>query len=299
MTTVVPNIIGPINSGNSFTVVSIINDAPCVLLLSSTKTYYWESDLSKVTNVPAFYATGEAPNLIIRDTINTGGMSLANSLLVNVLNPQPISVTQDDFAQWFPPTVLLSKVPYSMSYQGATGSIAVGTEGATIPATGIYFVNSTNYFNCGGGKTPNVSGPLNNTINWVCLANPNLNVDKCSQYILTDNNAWTNSPDCQIGVQYDYCPLDSLCGTASCNGPCGKIYDDCTYNNGSYTCIFDVEKYLADVPWYQNYIIIFFVVGITIIVVLLGLLLVRWHNNSLALARQKAQQAQRRKRYEY
>lgn len=281
MSTSLPPLLGPIETGSAFMIASIQNGVPYILngftpSGQSVISYYWESNLSTInasTQMGVFTAQGTLDSLIIKDTINTGGIAFAaNGVTIgNAALPANIKMSQPLYSNWFPPDIFLSSVIYTMynSSNGATAQIHTtpNLNSPTIPANSIVIVPVLWYFNCtSSGSYDVINQPLNSVINWICLAATG--TTGCSGLGLA-SGGWTNLSDCNVGSKYTYCPNGDICGTNNCKGPCSVIYDDCNFSSGNYVCVFNPEKFFADTKWWESPYFIGSVIGIIVIIAVL------------------------------
>jgi len=287
MTTSIPQLLGPIDIGSSFMVVSIQNNLPNILNGASYNNgiiYYWESNLSIIltgTKLPIFTASsnpsktelpGDTVNVILKDTTNNNNVEFRSdgTTLGNGSQPSTLYFQQNTYSNWWTPDIFLSSVEYTISNSsGQTAGILTtpsGT-GTTIPADNIIILPIIWYFNCSNNGTYNfINTPLNTLTNWVCLVDPTQSI--CSDKKII-NSGWTNISDCMTGNNYNYCLENNLCGTNFCKGPCSVIYDDCNYKSSNYTCQFNPAKYLTDTKWWSTPLFIGSVIAIIIIIIVI------------------------------
>lgn len=273
----IPLLLGPIDSGSSFNIVSIQNNQPFVLngaqITGGGIIYYWESNiaiLAASTNLPTFSASGNVDSLTISDTVNGGGVAFrADGVTIgNAQSPIPIKLTQPSFANWWPPDILLSRAIYTIfNGSGATGAVLITTSGTgpTIPANNIIILPTLWYFACtsaGFNELKPTTSPstLNN---WFCAVNPGITGCTGAGGGLATRSGWTNLNDCNIGNNYTYCPVGDVCGDSNCKGPCPVPYYDCNFASGNYECFFDVNKFLPGTNWWNSP---YFVASITTVV---------------------------------
>lgn len=288
MSTSLPPLIGPIDTGESFMIVSIRNNIPFVLTGFTPSgqvgvSYYWESNLETIntsTQVGVFTADGTLNSLIIKDSINGGGIAFTvdGRTIGNAAIPGNIRMSQSLYANLFPPDIFLSGVAYTMynTNNGATAYIHTtpSLTGPTIPANNIIILPVLWYFNCNSSGSYNViNQPLNSIVNWFCLASPT--IAGCSGLNLVPGG-WTNLSDCTVGNKYTYCPNGNICGQGNCKGPCSVIYDDCNLSSSgnppSYVCVFNSSKYFADTKWWQSPYFIGAVIAVVVVIILLLLI---------------------------
>lgn len=274
----VPFILGPVQTGSSFMIVSIQNSQPFLLNsfpFNNGILYYWESNFTSIVSqgaFPVFSAEGTLDSLTITDTINTGGIAFRSDgiTLGNAGVPAQIKMSQPLYANWFPPDIFLSRVVYTFANSAnQTANILTTTSatGPTISANNIIILPVIWYFNCtNSGSYFNINQPIDSVINWFCLVNSNLT--GCSQFNIT-TSGWTNLSDCTVGNNYNYCPQGEICGTDNCNGPCSVIYDDCNFVSNNYVCEFDPSKFFSDTQWWESPYFIGGVFGIVILIIIL------------------------------
>lgn len=277
-----PQIIGPVQTGESFLITSIQNGDPFVLntigVTGQDIRYYWDSNINEIVTankVGIFTANGTIDSLTISDSINRGGIGFDDTTIVNKSTPAQIKLEQTLFADWFPPDIFLSAVSYTMyTPNGATATIFTGVTGTeTIPADNLVILPVVWYFNCTNDGTYDIiNAPLNSLINWVCLASSG--ITGCNNIEIAPGG-WTNLDDCNDGVNYTYCPTNTTCGNNNCKGPCPSIDHDCTLSNNNYVCEFDIRKFFSDTDWWESpYFIGAVVAGVLIIVVIIVLIYV-------------------------
>lgn len=273
-----PDLLGPIQTGSSFMIVSIQNNIPYILNGATSNKeiiYYWESDLeviTKGTKLGIFTAQFSDADIIINDNINNGGIEFMSDGVTIGNGPQPSKLVfkQEDYANWWPPNVFLSKVEYSIfNYSNQIGQIKTspGSSGsAPIEANNIMILPVWWYYGCtSSGSYEYINDPIDSVINWFCLVNPSMSTCSSKKII---PSGWTNFGDCSVGNYYSYCLTGFFCGDSSCKGPCPKEYYDCDYNSGGYTCKFDANKYITESDWWKSPIFIVSIVGLIILVLL-------------------------------
>lgn len=279
MSVTIPELIGTIETGSSFMIVSIQNNMPNIVAtttVSSQINYYWESDLTKLTSnisqLPVFTAQGTLDSLTITDSTNNGGISFKSDGITigHATLPLALKMTQPLFANFFPPEIFLSTAVYTIfnASSGATAAIFTSSSlQATIPANNIIILPVLWYFNCTASGTYDIiNKPINSVINWFCLANPK--IIGCSNTDLAPGG-WTNLSDCTVGKFFTYCPVGQLCGNNNCKGPCSVIYDDCNFSSGNYVCEFDANKFFNDTQWWESPYFIGAVIGIIVIIIII------------------------------
>ena len=124
-----PSILGPVDSGNAFLIVSTQNTAPSntpsVLVSSpipnsSGLQYYWEQNLSNIgqnnIQLPIFNAFGTLDNLTINDKTNNGGIAFRSDGITigHAIQPVTIKMSQSLFSNLSPPDIFLSSVQYTI-----------------------------------------------------------------------------------------------------------------------------------------------------------------------------------------
>lgn len=270
-----PNIIGPITNSDSFFLTTIYQGDPYVLALkvfnTNVNAYYWESNLQS-SNISAFSSN----NNVIKDSSGGIGFDTTNTYLINTPSPTSIDIGQNQYAPWWPPTQFLSNVPYEIKnsngqpaqvYLGLGATGAIGPTGPTIPATGVYVVSTNWYFAASAPNTCNYLSPAPQTIlNWFCNVKSTLPV--CTTQIIP--SGFTTIDLCVDGKQFNYCPINTTCGTTGCNGPCAQEWYDCDYRSNQFVCVFDPQKYAIEAQWWKNpYVIGAVIVSIIIIIILI------------------------------
>lgn len=279
----IPFLLGPVSTGASFMLVSIQNNQPNILNgfpFGGGIIYYWESNLSTVlggTTLGIFIAEGSLNSLTLTDTTNGGGIAFRSDgvTIGNAAQPAQIMLKQSTFANFFPPNILLSMPIYTISNSsGATASILTTNSGTgpTILADNIIILPVLWYFNCtSSGKFDTINTPLNSVINWFCLVNPD--ITGCAGISIA-KSGWTNLPDCLNGINYDYCLAGQICGTNNCNGPCSVVYDDCDFESGTFTCIFNPLEFFTQTQWWATPYFIGSVVGIVVLIIIVILVVI-------------------------
>ena len=287
MTTVSPPaLLGPVDTGSSYMLVSIQDGQPYILNgaeYNNGTIYYWESDLTTIlegSKLGIFIAEtpgdsglpGASFNITMTDTVNGGGVEFRSDgvTIGNGAGMTTLVFQQNIYSNWWPPDVFLSAVPYTIyNTSGETAGILTtpsGT-GSTIPANNVIILPILWYFNCtNNGSYDVINVPLDTVTNWFCLVDPN--ISECANVDVAPGG-WTNLSDCGIGNNYLYCPAGQLCGEGSCKGPCSVIYDDCNYKSGAYVCELNPGKYLTDTNWWTSPIFIGTIVAIVVIIIVL------------------------------
>lgn len=281
MSSSLPPLLGPVSTGSSFMIASIRNNVPYILngftpSGQSSISYYWESNLATIdtsTKMGVFIAQGTLGSMILKDTINSGGIGFASDgvTIGNSALPGNVKMSQPLYANWFPPDIFLSAVTYTMynASNGATAQIhtAPSLTSSTVPANDIVILPVWWYFNCtSSGSYQYINEPLNSVANWVCLAATG--TTGCSGLSIA-SGGWTNLSDCMVGNKYTYCTSGNICGNSNCKGPCSVIYDDCNFSSGNYVCVFDPKKYFTDTKWWESPYFIGAVIGIIVIITIL------------------------------
>lgn len=304
---------GGIKAGDAFLLVTLLTNGgtPTPAILNAAPSgngviYYWETNIAIVlasTIMPVFTATTTvvttggtstssssrqpqagnstgAPStaLLIRDTINNGGMGYRQDgvTLGNAISPSPITISNATFAPWSDPYVLLANIPYSITNTtGHTAQIFLGntTSSAIFPANNITILPVAIFGHC--PQCAQITDPHIAAANWYCLTNPQGVV--CGS-VTTLNPSWTSLSDASSLLLYDYCPINKICGNNSCRGPCPQNYDDCNPSNGSFTCVLNPERYLTTVKWYESpYFIaaVIFIIIMIVLVILVAIVLIR------------------------
>lgn len=262
----VPNLLGPIDTGQGFMLTTIISGTPYVLNGSATG-YYWESNISTLllgTTLGIFSASGTPNNAVLADTVNKGWLAINdNGIVINSSVMSSLIFNQNSYATWFPPTIFLSMADYTLSaVNGKIGQIAINN--TTIPADNIYILPILWYFNCIDGKYNYINRPLGSVINWFCNVNPG--ITGCSA-TGTVHSGYTNLSDCTQNFEYNYCEINTTCGTNNCNGPCSASNYDCTLSaSKTYVCM-DTEN-----NWWTSPLFIFGIIGLLLIIsIILGI----------------------------
>lgn len=279
----IPSILGPITNENSFMIASIQNSKPYILdgsPLGDGVIYYWNSGVTGGINsarkLPIFTADGPTDAVRLTDRTNGGGMAYRSDgvTLGNANVPIALNMSQTQFAPWFPPTIFISSVEYTVTNsQGATAGIltqpisATGPTGPapTIPADNLIMLPATWYGNPSDGRCDQIDTPENSIINWFCLVDSG--ITGCAGETLL-NNGWTTIDECVNDIQYQYCPTGEKCGTANCNGPCNAIYEDCDPDNGMFRCVINPEKFVTEGDWWSSPYFIGAVIGLVILTII-------------------------------
>lgn len=274
----IPFLLGPVETGSSFMLVSIQNNQPNILNgapFDNGIIYYWESNLSTIisgTNLPIFTAEGTLNSLTLTDTVNGGGMAFRSdgTTIGNASKPAQIMMNQSMFANFFPPEIFLSMAIYTISNSSGTQADVLTTNsgtGPTMSANNIIILPVLWYFNCTNtGSYQTINTPINSVINWFCLVNPSITA--CSGISIA-KSGWTNILDCVVGNDYNYCPVNQLCGADNCKGPCSVVYNDCEYIFGTYECIFNPVEFFTETQWWESPYFIGSVVGIFVLVIII------------------------------
>lgn len=280
-----PQVLGPINSGDSFVFVSIQNGVQYVLNganFNSGIVYYWESNVSTIinsNNIPVFTVNGNLDSLLLKDNTNGGTMSFRSdgTTIGNSITASNISMKQFQFSDWNSPVLFLSKAVYTL--YNPSGEIAnvltqiPSESNNVIPADNLIVLPIYWFFNCTSTKYNYFNNPKDSILNWICFSNPDINICRTISLV---KSAWTNLSDCSIGNVYSYCPSGQLCNYNSCKGPCPVTHENCNYNanNNNFQCDFDSEKYFNDTKWYLSPYFIIFVVGLIIVVIVCIIIIV-------------------------
>ncbi|CAH6420392.1 Hypothetical protein HVR_LOCUS1180 [uncultured virus] len=287
----IPFLLGPVETGSAFMLASIQNGQPFVLNGFPTGEgiiYYWESNIQTIlggTNLGIFSVEGSLDALTLTDTVNGGGIGFTGGvILTNVNQPMEFSMSQQSYANWWPPDIFLSMAIYTITdNSGATASILTSPSptGGVTGATNVIILPVLLYSNCTSGGSSNViNQPLSSVTNWFC--NVNMGITGCSGTDVVQSG-WTNLSDCTVGYNYTYCPTGDNCGNSNCKGPCPTVYDDCNYKSGDFVCQFDPLKYFTETQWWTTPIFIGSVVAIiAIILVLILVILVVSRRDKLA-----------------
>ena len=281
-----PALLGPVDTGSSFMLVSIQNNQPYILNgapYDNGIIYYWESNLTTIllgSRLGIFIAAssgntgfpGNNFNITMVDSVNGGNVEFRSDgvTIGNGSQASHLIFQQNIYSNWWPPDVFLSTVPYTiLNTSGETAGILTtpsGT-GTTILADNIIILPVLWYFNCtNNGSYDIINYPLDTVTNWFCLVNPG--ITGCSQTDIIQSG-WTNLPDCTVGNNYLYCPAGELCGNGGCKGPCSVIYDDCNYKSGTYLCQFNADKYFTETNWWTSPIFIGIIIAIVLVIFVL------------------------------
>lgn len=280
----IPTLIGPIDSGVSFMFASIREETPYILNgqgVTGGVIYYWEADPTIIQSsqlLPVFSGKGTIGSVMISDATNGGGINFRSDGITigNAGQPASLKMSESQYATWWPPTIFLSSVIYTLYAPNGTIANILATNsgtGPTIPANNIIILPVLWYSQCVGTTYSFINQPQASILNWFCLVAPNL--PQCPDNIL--KNGWTNLPDCQVGNFYNYCPVNNTCGTTGmCNGPCPVIYDDCNYSatNNNYVCVFDSNKFFNETQWWTTPYFIGAVIAIIIVIIIIFVLIV-------------------------
>lgn len=281
-----PQLLGPVDTGSSFMIVSIQNNQPYILNgapYNNGTIYYWESNLSTIldgSELGIFSAEtfgntglpGNSFNITMSDTVNGGSVEFRSDgvTIGNGSGASHLIFEQNFYSNWWPPDVFLSTVSYTIfNTSGETAGILTTPSGAstTIPANNIIILPVLWYFNCtSNGSYGVINTPLNSVSNWFCLVNPSISV--CSQIDIAPSG-WTNLSDCTIGNNYIYCPTGELCGNGSCKGPCSVVYHDCNYKSGTYVCEFNAGNFFSETKWWTSPIFIGAIIALIVIIIIL------------------------------
>jgi hypothetical protein len=255
----IPQILGPVNYSDSFLIVTISSGKPQILNASPHNggfIYYWESDASKIGNIlPVFTSSGTVDKIRFHDQTNSGGIGFReNGVTVgNSLNPNEFKFTQTEYADWFPPDVILSSVAYKLSnINGTTGQIFTKPDikSDTRSAIDLIILPAIWNFGCSSTDIGFVTTLSGSILNWFCTVDPKLGECKGERIV---KSGWTNIDDCTIGNNYRYCKTGTMCGD-DCKGPCSKKSDDCKYNKNTqkYECVFDPSNFISNTKWWES-----------------------------------------------
>lgn len=278
----IPLLLGSIQTGQSFMIVTIQNGKPMVLnSISKDKNleYYWEPDLSKASNsFGIFKAIGNSiDSVTIMDTNpnNQGylGFKSDGVTITNVLSPVSMKFTQSKFSNWYSPDLFLSSVPYSIfNSNGKLANIYLSSSiNTTVPANNIIILPVTWYSNCSPESYDIINDPLNSVLNWFCNIDNSISLCQNASII---KSGWTNITDCNHGIFYNYCSLNQYCGDSGCNGPCRNSYDDCIFLKvlNNFTCVLDPKKFFTETKWWLNPYFLG-IVG-TIVIIIIGIIII-------------------------
>ena len=276
----IPLLLGPVDTGSSFMIVSIQNNQPFFLNGSPFNggiIYYWESNLQIAltsSTIGIFSAEGTVDALKLTDQQNSGGMSFrADDITIgNADEPLAIKFIQTAFANWFPPDVLLSRAVYTIvNGSGATARIFItpSPTGPSIPANNIIILSLLWFFNCNPQTFQELKTPTDTLGNWFCVVNSSLTgCTGGTSPLLVTRSGWTNLNDCNIGDDYTYCPAGQICGNSNCKGPCSVSYYDCDFESNNYVCVFDPNKFLPGTEWWNSPYFVGAMVAIVISIVI-------------------------------
>ena len=277
----IPFLLGPINTGASFMIVSIQNNLPYILngsINNNQIIYYWEPNPLIALNgktLGIFTASGLLNALTVKDSNNGGGIAFESnsSNIINSRQPAILQMTQANYATWWPPALFLSMAIYTIS--NSTGTIAniyTTPPQNTIPANNIIILPVLWYSNCtSNGSYQSINTPANSITNWFCLVSPTLSI--CTNFTLL-KKGWTNISDCTNGYNYTYCPVTQECGSDYCNGPCSVSYNNCTYKSKDFVCVFDPQEYISTTQWWTSPYFIGSLIAILLIIIVLIVIIV-------------------------
>lgn len=276
----IPSILGPINVGTSFMIVSIQNNKPYILngqTGSSGINYYWEGNagvIQRSRTIGIFSGNGTLDNLQIIDNINRGGIGfIDNNIVTNTRTPANIKLLQNVYANPLAPEIFLSAVVYTLYNSDNVIANIRTSNNSTIPGNNIILLPVTWYFNCrNNGEYNVINTPINSIVNWFCLVDGG--ITGCGDVSIA-TGGWTRLNDCTVGNKYNYCLVNTKCGTANCNGPCDTNYYDCTYNsnNGQYVCMFNPEEYIERTQWWTSPYFIGISVGLLLFIIVIIILI--------------------------
>ena len=262
-------------------IVSIQGGKPYILdgsPLGNGIIYYWNdgtgsSGLNPSGKLPIFTASGTLTALTLSDTTNGGGLAFRSDgvTIGNASQPVSIRLSQTQFANWPAPDILLSMAVYSLFNSAGTVSqvlTAPQSTAGTIPANNLIILPVIWYANCtSNGNFDQITEPAQSIQNWFCLVDPT--ISGCASASLL-SEGFTNLPDCQDGLKYDYCPVNDTCGNNNCNGPCPSMIDDCLLNNSQqFACVLDPEKAFKDTDWWKSPYFIGGVIGLIVLILVI------------------------------
>lgn len=285
-----PPLLGPVDIGASFMLASLQNGQPFVLNASPVPggfLYYWESSLEVIAQTQRlgiFSAQGSLNSLTLHDAVNGGGIAFRSDGITigNAPEPATVKMSQSGLANWNPPDIFLSAVPYTLyNSSGVTAHVLTAITGGTgpvipsIPADNLVILPVLWYFNCNSsGKYDVINQPFNSVVNWFCVANSS--TSGCSGIDITPSG-WTTLGECTVGNRYTYCPTGNVCGNNNCKGPCSSEADDCNFSNGQYVCAFDINRFVNDTEWWESpyfiggiFATIFIIIIIFIVIYVIG-----------------------------
>lgn len=279
-------ILGPINTNTSFMFVTLIDQKPYILKLSTfggLNLYYWESRLDMITaDISVFVASGTTPNNVsFHSTKPVGYMGVnANHNPVLVLTPVSFKIFEPAFATWNSPTLFLGDVAYEMHTEDGT-LLQIPTDsqgGSRVPATGIFILPVAFYSICNGSTYQSITMANASLVNWLCSqkyvpSHPDY-ITFCSGFS-TIPSGWTNLQDCMVGNEYVYCPTGTVCGTNNCNGPCqttGTICGITSNNTDTYKCIVNTNP--TNTQWWHSPYFIATVIGFSILIIIMIIILI-------------------------
>lgn len=243
MSAITPYIVGPLPAGTSFMMGTYLSIQLFILTaVKKDKRLIYQLELADdiltmdIEGVGIFTASGTTDNITIKDSANGGGLAMDGNELVNSFTPQSFKMIQSAYQPWNPPDLLLSRVIYSL-YTSDGKQIVIPTfEEGSILADSIFAIPVTWHFNQGSpGSNCLVVKEASVAIEeWECTAAPN---NKSCNSFAPVKFGWTNFPDCEDGIAYQYCSSGTNCGDTSCKGPCTnkKV---CDYDSGDklYNC---------------------------------------------------------------
>lgn len=292
----IPFLLGPVETGASFMLASLINGQPNILNgvpVTGGLIYYWEPNINTINignTLPIFTTQGPLNSLTLNDTVNSGGVAFASDgvTIGNAPQSAQLIMSQFTYANWWPPDIFLSMATYTIyNSSGATAYIRTlpSTTGPTGPANNVIILPVLWYYACTSSGSYNyINEPLDSILNWFCLANSG--TSGCSGTSVVPSG-WTNIDDCVVGNNYTYCPAGQNCGNSDCKGPCPVIYDDCNYKSSAlahYICQFNPLNYFVDVKWWETPYFIGAVISIIVIIIVLIIVIfaVARHGNKVS-----------------
>lgn len=284
-------LLGPIPTGSSFMLVSIVNGVPSFLnsgVTAGVASYFWDSNLQDVANtggLPVFTASGSGNQIVLADQFTTGYLVLGgtNNIVGNSLQSGTMTINQNRFASLFPPNIFLSGAPYTIrnstaSTTGTTGIANIYTKfggTATVPAVNLIILPVLWYFfNPQTQVVDKTQNQVDSLLNWICRVSSNpICTENQSSLIPSGVTSFTNYNDALTNFVYSYCPLSDTCGTSNCFGPCSAAWYDCDNSNSQLSCVFNPENYFFDAEWWFSPYFIGAVVTIIVIVILITVIL--------------------------
>lgn len=278
----VPFLIGPVDIGSSFMMVTTLNNIPYVLVslyieqLGAT-VYGLENNLTTVfdsgtinENLAIFTASGTLDAVQLTDVVIGGGMATnTEGQLINVPNdPQTLVMSQSQFANWNPPNLFLTMTDYSISQTNGS-PVTIGSH------TSLKFniLPLTWYYTCRGNACCNLNTAGTILSNWFCI------YDSTQAWCHNDDTfpitttGWTSLADCTTGNVYTYCPPQQYCGNNNCKGPCQNISSNCNWQSNQYGCQVDLNKAAANLKWWESPLFIGGMVGLGVLIIFFVILI--------------------------